>query len=509
MRVTGLGHAGLFIETRGGSILCDPWVNSAFFGSWFPFPDNRGLDWARFGTADYLYVSHRHRDHYDPELMRQYVPTDIQVLLPEYPTDELENDLRGLGYKNIIYTRAGEVLERDGVRIMVTPMRAPSDGPVGDSSLSLDDGTGVLLDQNDAHPLDLDKLMSFGKINAYFTQFSGAIWWPMAYDLPLEEKQHFARLKRDAQTKRAMFYVNKIDAPHVFPMAGPPMFLDDDLFPFNAKGKNGDAIFTDQVEFIDILKTERPDIHGHVFFPGTVVEIDHDNISVRNELYTDAEIQAIFDDKWAYFENQRATRQAELRAEKASRAPVPTDLFDQVKAWWEPLMHRAPLLCDGIGALVRFTIGDVDILADFPKAEVRRYNDEAVRYWFEIPADLVATNLRDHEIDWSNSIFLSVRFRAGRIGKFNEYLYTFLKCLNEPRIDYVENWYSEQSDTGEDIRIDDWLVQRRCPHLRADLSKAGTIENGVLTCSLHDWKFDLETGRCLTSHGHEIRATRI
>jgi UDP-MurNAc hydroxylase len=121
----------------------------------------------------------------------------------------------------------------------------------------------------------------------------------------------------------------------------------------------------------------------------------------------------------------------------------------------------------------------------------------------------VATNLRDHEIDWSNSIFLSVRFQAGRIGKFNEYLYTFMKCLSPERIDYVENWYSEQSDTGEDIRIDDWLVQRRCPHLRADLSKAGTIENGVLTCSLHDWKFDLATGRCLTSQGHEIRASKI
>ena len=44
-----------------------------------------------------------------------------------------------------------------------------------------------------------------------------------------------------------------------------------------------------------------------------------------------------------------------------------------------------------------------------------------------------------------------MRFSASRIGKFNEYLYTFFKCLSTDRIDYVENWYSEQSDTGEDI----------------------------------------------------------
>ncbi|MGH8347930.1 MAG: hypothetical protein ACRES5_15405 [Pseudomonas sp.] len=30
----------------------------------------------------------------------------------------------------------------------------------------------------------------------------------------------------------------------------------------------------------------------------------------------------------------------------------------------------------------------------------------------------------------------------------------------------------------------------------------------MLTCALHGWRFDLTTGRCLTSAGHEIRATR-
>ena len=50
-------------------------------------------------------------------------------------------------------------------------------------------------------------------------------------------------------------------------------------------------------------------------------------------------------------------------------------------------------------------------------------------------------------------------------------------------------------------------MQRRCPHLRADLAKFGGVEDGVLTCALHGWRFDLATGRCLTSAGHEIRAT--
>jgi L-ascorbate metabolism protein UlaG (beta-lactamase superfamily) len=43
VQVTSVGHAGFRIETPAGSILCDPWVNPAYFASWFPFPDNSGL----------------------------------------------------------------------------------------------------------------------------------------------------------------------------------------------------------------------------------------------------------------------------------------------------------------------------------------------------------------------------------------------------------------------------------------------------------------------------------
>ncbi len=173
------------------------------------------------------------------------MPKDIKVLLPDYPTDDLEQDLRNLGYDNIVYTQAGVPLEFGELKVMVTPLRAPSDGPIGDSSLSVDDGTASLLNQNDSHPLDLETLMSFSKPDVYFTQVSGAIWWPMVYDLPQDAKQNFARLKRDAQNKRAMYYIEKVDAAHVFPMAGPPMFLREDLFRFNGYGVEDDSIFTD------------------------------------------------------------------------------------------------------------------------------------------------------------------------------------------------------------------------------------------------------------------------
>jgi hypothetical protein len=53
MQITCPGHAGLHLETRHGAILCDPWRSPAYFGSWFVFPDNSGLDWDRYGKVDY------------------------------------------------------------------------------------------------------------------------------------------------------------------------------------------------------------------------------------------------------------------------------------------------------------------------------------------------------------------------------------------------------------------------------------------------------------------------
>ncbi|MDQ3761641.1 MAG: Rieske 2Fe-2S domain-containing protein [Actinomycetota bacterium] len=508
MRVTGLGHAGLFIETHAGSVLCDPWVNPAFFGSWFPFPDNSDLDWDDLGQADYLYVSHLHRDHFDAGLLRRHVRKDATVLLPQYPTDELERELTALGFTQFLRTDSGVPVERDGLRIMITSLTGPSDGPIGDSALSLDDGRTVLLNQNDAHPLDIEALREFGDVHAYFTQFSGAIWWPMVYDLPGDAKREFAQRKRAGQYDRALRYIDAVNAAHVFPNAGPPCFLDEELFDLNGHGANGESIFTDQAEFLAQLRDARPAVSAHLLLPGTVAELDGPECTLVHERHTESEIRHIFTDKTAYLRELQARKQPDLVRERDSRTPVSAGLLGQLKAWWEPLLKRADNICAGVGGPVRLDAGELSVVVDFPAREVRHYAGERCRYRLSTAADLVATNVARREVDWSNSLFLSCRFTARRVGQYNEYVYIFFKCLSEERIDYVENWYDEQNDDGQDIELDGWRVQRRCPHLRADLTKFGSIENGVLTCALHGWRFDLATGRCLASGGHEIRATR-
>ena len=106
--------------------------------------------------------------------------------------------------------------------------------------------------------------------------------------------------------------------------------------------------------------------------------------------------------------------------------------------------------------------------------------------------------LRDNEPDWVNTIFLSTRFKAWRVGGYNEYLYTFFKCLTGERDRLRPTAGSpETHDDAASINLDGWEIQRRCPHLKADLSKFGIVEGSTLTCNLHGWQWNLENGRCL------------
>ncbi|BCI92594.1 hypothetical protein NIIDMKKI_78000 [Mycobacterium kansasii] len=104
MQVTSVGHAGFLIQTHAGSILCDPWLNPAYFTSWFPFPDNSALDWGAVGDCDYLYVSHLHKDHFDAENLRANVNKDAVVLLPDFPVPDLRNELEKLGFHRFFDT---------------------------------------------------------------------------------------------------------------------------------------------------------------------------------------------------------------------------------------------------------------------------------------------------------------------------------------------------------------------------------------------------------------------
>ena len=507
MRITFLGHAGLHIETTAGSILCDPWKNPAYFDSWFVFPGNSGLDWDRYGKVDYLYVSHLHQDHFDPGLLAGHVSRGATVLLPDFPVPELCDQLERLGFTRFCTMPSGQVVQLGGLRLLVQALASPTDGPLGDSLLAVDDGTARVLNQNDARPADLGPVLAFGPFDAHFLQYSGAIWWPWAYELPPAAKRAFGAAKRANGLERAARYARAVGARHIVPSAGPACFLDDELFHLNDVARDHTNTFPDQTVFLDYL-AERGIGGGMLLVPGAVLEAAGGACRVHWPTER-AEALRPFTDKAQYLRGYADRMRPRIEAGKR-RWPAPDiDVLAELKAWFEPLLDLAGHIRAGIGGPVLLRMpGEDPVIIDFPAGEVRAYRGEPCRYQFTVDGRLISRLIAGHQVDWVNSLFLSMRFRARRVGPYNEYLYTFFKCLAPDRLMYAEGWYASQQGDEDDIQLGDWIVQRRCPHLHGDLSRFGKTTGTTLICTMHGWQFDLVTGRCLASDApaHRLRS---
>jgi UDP-MurNAc hydroxylase len=538
MRITFLGHAGLHVDTRHGSILCDPWFNPAFLASWFPFPSNEGIDPDSIGSPDYLYVSHLHQDHFDKRFLEEHVDKDATVLLPDFPTDHLRRALEDLGFRRFAQTRNREPFDLDGMQVMINALVTPTDGPIGDSGLAVDDGSTRIFDQNDSRPVDMDALIDFGPYDAHFLQFSGGIWYPMAYRFSEQTKRALGRAKRANELARAARFAKDLGASHVFPCAGPPCFLDDELVSFNDFDRDESNIFPDQTVFLEHLESEGL-TNGHLMMPGTLIELGeaagaHDHAaqpqacgdealsdagrvraggSARGDRgaplsivhpMEDAEIARIFSDKRSYIEGYRRRKKPYIEWVKASWPRGEVDVPAALKEWWEPLLLDADHTCAGVNGRVLLDIGDDAVVVDFLDRRVDRWKGEECRFRFWFDRGPVEKCVLDHEEDWINALFLSCRFEAERDGSYNEYVYTFFKSLSPERMRYVESYYAQRPPLHELWECDGYLVQRRCPHLEGDLTRFARVDDGVLTCQLHGWQFDLATGRCLTSDDRRL-----
>ena len=507
MDVTFVGHAGLFIETAHGSILTDPWFNPAYFASWFPFPSNEGLNLDKIANPTYLYLSHLHHDHFDPQFLREHVSKEAVVLLPDYPLDLMERELRALGFDRFLRTKNCEIVEHDGLTFMIMAMVAPTDGPLGDSGLMVDDGEVRIFDQNDSRPVDLERLASFGPFDAHFVQFSGAIWYPMVYNMKPKMKQALARKKRENQMSRALRYIRAVDADFVIPSAGPPCFLDDDLFHFNDFDRDPTNIFPDQQCFLEHMRENGLD-NGRLMIPGSLARIAKGSCEVTHPL-PEGEVAAIFSDKRSYLDAYKARKQPLIDELKASWPRGQVDIVASLTEWFEPLIEEADITAVGINGRVLLDCGRQAVVLDFQNRKVYAWQGEEWEYLLRTDAALVEYCIVHHIEDWINELFLSCRFEAERKGAYNEYVYNFFKCLSEERVQYAEGFYSEQRHDQQLFECHGYMIQKRCPHLKADLTRFGEVKDGILTCKLHGWEFELATGRCLTSDDRKLYSVPV
>jgi L-ascorbate metabolism protein UlaG (beta-lactamase superfamily) len=119
MKVTIMGHAGLFIETPEQRILVDPILRDTPLASGsVEYAIPRILYLAKMPLPTLVVVTHGHLDHFDPESLR-LVPHDIPLLAPD--DEVMIAMLRNMGFNKVVVLRAWEQYSMRGVDVTATP----------------------------------------------------------------------------------------------------------------------------------------------------------------------------------------------------------------------------------------------------------------------------------------------------------------------------------------------------------------------------------------------------
>jgi UDP-MurNAc hydroxylase len=504
MDIKFLGQAGLLITGKNCKLLCDPWFSKTggFLARWHQFPSNEHIDKALFNDIDYLYVSHEHHDHFD-EFFLKTLPKDTKIIIANYLTKDFKKSFEELGFTNIEELNDWEekkLADNFEVTIVTDPGKYKED-----STLFVKADGYNILNKNDCYLSQeyMEKFSNIG-IDLLFTQFSGAIWFPMVYQYNSETKQKAVQSVLTRLENNFVNIVNTINSKYVIPSAGPPCFLEDDCFDYNFVEN---AIFPDQSDFLPKIEQKILKSKFNTMIPGDIVSLDSDNeIIFNNTNHFD------FTTKKQYLREYQKKRLPYIQKYLDDIPEPSSSLFEKFKNHMNNLIHSSQYFSSNVDQLIEFNIvgkfgGVWQIDFQKPVPEIHENSIGKPHYQFKIKSKFLNMILND-KLEWED-LFLSLRFQVNRDPDiYNGSLFALLQYGGDPNImPRVEN-LDLKSKCPETIVVKsnnkNFKIQRSCPHLGEDLKNA-TIENGILVCPRHQWNFDLvKNGKCIKGGNKDL-----
>src|SRR5262249_2093318 len=224
MRIDFIGHASLLVRCGPIKLLTDPWwAGPAYHDQWYPypFPVPERYD---LSALDALYISHGHEDHMHPPTLER-LTKDVTAVIPRSYDSGNADFLRGLGFERIeqLPNGARHVLRRCGAEVALTIFTA-----LGDSMLSVEDGSEVLLNLNDAlHYAREDVIEAycrvlrarFPRIDYLFCGYGGASYFPNCFRVPGKDDAKVAEKRERSFLHNFALITQRLAPKMAFPFA--------------------------------------------------------------------------------------------------------------------------------------------------------------------------------------------------------------------------------------------------------------------------------------------------
>jgi UDP-MurNAc hydroxylase len=525
--VTALGHAGLRIDAPGVRLVADPWLSlgGTFLGSWFPFPDNSHMLRPDVLDVDVVVVSHEHLDHLDLELIAG-LPAHVPVVVPRYPSTIIQRRLHAVGHTRVVVLDAWDryPLGAGGDDwLTVIPEQCPMSH---DAAVLIKVAGRSVLHTNDARisvaQARRAEAEAGGSIDLMGVQMSGASWHPVRYEYDEDERHRISKLKRIGKFKAVTRMVRSLQPRFVMPYAGPPCFLDDELFDLNSRLRPDD-IFPDQDEALHWLVERLPDQASGYLLPGDTIRLTDHRID-RDPHWDGFRLDCSAAERRRYLTSYAERRRPYLAAAWATNPVPPPGMGERFREHFESLGTLSEYFLARIGMTVRFEVTGpeggvwdahigpdrvrVDLDGGASHADYRLVVDGR---WLD---GVITGRTRWEEL------LLSLRFSARRQpDRYNDYLVGLLKHADWAALRAVEAFEAAR-DPHETIEVTvhglPVRVSRFCPHAGEDLAESGIVVDGVLRCLGHTFEFDLTSGACLNARcdpivvadGDDYRAIR-
>jgi L-ascorbate metabolism protein UlaG (beta-lactamase superfamily) len=179
--VTWLGHAQLFINAAGKTLLLDPWfAEPVFGGAWFRYPPPPYPTSSTLPPPGFLLLSHIHPDHSGPGTLAQ-LSKDTPTLAMPFPSGALARRLKRAAFTDVRWLAPWETRElAPGLKITFVP----HDRGWEVSSIVVE-ADGVRLYHGNDNPLSLEAyreiVRRLGPIDIAFLPYAGASSYPTGF----------------------------------------------------------------------------------------------------------------------------------------------------------------------------------------------------------------------------------------------------------------------------------------------------------------------------------------
>ena len=471
------GHNCFSISNGETTLLIDPWFSNsgAFYSSWFQYPKNHNfknnvIELISESKNSFIFISHEHQDHYDKKFLSS-LPNNVSIIIPNYKDKNFRNEISSM-FEKIIELEENQEFSLDSeikIYLIIKDI-----GISHDSSILVKTKKFVFFNQNDCKVFDKLHLIK-EKIDFYSVQFSGANWHPSNFDFTTQKKSEISSKKVKIKFNNLFKALKQLKPKYFLPAAGPAIFpfLDINL------SLGIDNIFVHQKELKDFL--EENGFKNTLYLrPGQNFTI---NASNPIKTPTIEDIKFYKNDLINIWENI---------PEKLNRGLLENLIYKRFSEIKDISIKDCPILIFNYGnSFNNDHTTKNKIFIDIKNKKLLDRFDYLNNY-----EEIVSTEKYFHLMcteRWQN-VYLTLRanvFRKPDILSNNLNIFLFSDCSN-----IKDNYLTTYDINKEKIIVknkagQEYLIDRYCPHQKADLCNAEIDEKNFLICPVHAWKFNL------------------